>query len=259
LNTLDALRQQQENWFSRPGWYQKTVCNYGTLGIDDWMDCLYFLVHVVDEARTCREQMVYFVIDNQAMPFEIMLEDGSVAGFNLPEGSFRVDDIRSPDAVVQCSLENFESVEVWGEALLTNERAWFEDFMNDLNTGGGRPEEGSSAIAGSVSAWQELSGDQSIFVLFYEITAYREPRPLFLDPSMGQSMVIERSTRIKTFDLVTGLRLSEQEVLFLQNGQVAGGDDSGGSIQYAFFEHLPAELAQVYADTAARVLAELGK
>jgi hypothetical protein len=76
---------------------------------------------------------------------------------------------------------------------------------------------------------------------------------------MGQSMVIERSTRIKTFDLVTGLRLSEQEVLFLQNGQVAGGDDSGGSIQYAFFEHLPAELAQVYADTAARVLAELGK
>lgn len=257
-NLLDALRLRQEAWFSRPGWYLKTVCNYLTPGVEHWMDCLHFLVHVVDDTRTCREQLVYFVIEGQIKPFEIMLEDGSRAAFTLPEVAFRVSP-QSPDPTIQCSLENLESVEVWGEFLLGNEHLRFESFLEELRTGGGSLEEGSGATAGSVSVWQEQVDGKNVLVLAYEITSFRAPQPVYMDPTTGQCLLIERSTRLKQFDLLTGLQISEQEILYLQNGQTLGSDAASGSVQYVYYATLPANLAQVYTDTAARVLAELGR
>lgn len=131
--------------------------------------------------------------------------------------------------------------------------------MAELQTGGGSLEQGSGATEGSVQAWQELVDGQVAFLLAYEIAAYREPKPVILDPASGQSLVVERSTRLKRFDLTTGLQLSEQEILYLQNGQILGGGDPTGSIQYIYHETLPAALAQVFSDTATRVREELGK
>ena len=258
LHYLDVLRLRQEAWFSRPGWYLKTVCNYMTPGVEHWMDCLHFLAHVVDDARTCREQLVYFVIDGQVKPFEIMLEDSSRAAFTLPEVAFRVSP-QPPDPAVRCSLENLESVEVWGEFLLGNEHARLESFLEELRTGGGSLEEGSGATSGSVSAWQAQAGEQNVLVLAYEITSFRAPQPVYMDPTTGQSLLIMRSIRRKQFDLLTGLQISEQEILYLQNGQTLGSDAASGSVQYVYYESLPADLAQVNADTTARVLAELGR
>jgi len=59
--------------------------------------------------------------------------------------------------------------------------------------------------------------------------------------------------------LSTGLRLHTAETLNLQNGQVAGDLAWDGSPNYAYFDTLPADLAQVFAETAARVTAELDK
>jgi hypothetical protein len=258
-NLLDILLLRQEAWFSRPGWYLKTVCNYSAPGRDEWMACLHFLAHVVDEAHTCREQLVYFVIDGQVKPFEIMLEDGSRAGFTLPEVTFRAESPEPPDPAIQCSLENLESVNVWGEFLLGNERVRLESFLEELRTGGGSLEEGSGATSGSVSAWQAQAGGQNVLALVYEIKSFRAPQPVYIDPITGQSLLIMRSTRLKQFDLLTGLQISEQEILYLQNGQTLGGDAASGSVQYVYYEAMPADLAQVYADTAARVLAELGR
>jgi hypothetical protein len=259
LAVLDALRLRQEAWFSHPGWYQKKVCNYLDPGRENWMDCLYFLVHVVDEVRTCREQMVYFIIDDQVKPFEVMLEDGSTGSFILPDGSFRAGGVHPSDAARQCSLESLESVEVWGESLLVNERFALETFLGEISTGGGSLEQGSGAIEGGLRAWQEETGGQSIFKLAYDTTAFREPRPVYADPATGQNQVIERSTQLKTFDLNTGLPLAEQETLYLHNGQVLGADQAGGSLAYAYYEILPADLAQVYAQVAARISSELKK
>jgi hypothetical protein len=150
-------------------------------------------------------------------------------------------------------------VEVWGEFLLGNERAGLEAFMEELQTGGGSLEEGSGATAGSVEAWQAQVGSQEVLVLAYEIEAFRTPQPVYIDPTTGQSLLIEHSTRLKQFDLLTGLQISEQETLHLQNGQTLGEAGTGGSIQYAYYETLPTDLAQVYADTAARVIVELGQ
>lgn len=258
LGILDALRQRQETWFSRPGWYQKTVCNDSIAGSNDWMACLHFLAHVLDDTLTCREQMVYFIVDGQPMPFQIMLENGATAGFNVPAGTFGFDGVRQADPTVQCSLESLESVNVWGESLLTNERARFEAFENDLNNGGGSQDEGSGATAGRIIAWKEQIGEQDFFVLAYEIHTFRDPQPVFVDPVTGQNLLVEHSTRLKWFDLNTGLPLSEQEILYLQNGQI-GGDEWIGNIQYTYYDVLPAELSQVYTDAANRVLAELGR
>lgn len=258
LGILDALRQRQETWFSRPGWYQKTVCNDSIAGSNDWMACLHFLVHVLDETRSCREQMVYFIVDGQPMPFQIMLENGATAGFNVPAGTFGFDGVRPTDPTIQCSLESLESVKVWGESLLTDERAWFDAFENDLNTGGGSQDEGSGATAGRIIAWKEQMGEQDFFVLAYEIHAFRDPQPVLVDPDTGQNLLVEHSTRLKWFDLNTGLPLSEQEILYLQNGQM-GDDEWIGNIQYTYYDVLPAELSQVYTDAANRVLAELGR
>lgn len=258
LGILDALRQRQETWFSRPGWYQKTVCNNSIAGSNEWMACLYFLVHVLDESLTCREQMVYFIVDGQPMPFQIMLENGATASFNVPAGTFGVDGVQPPDLTVQCSLESLESVKVWGESLLTDERAWFNAFENDLNTGGGSQDEGSGATAGRIIAWKEQMGEKDFFVLAYEIHTFRYPQPVFVDLATGQNLLIERSTRLKWFDLHTGLPLSEQEILYLHNGQM-GDDEWIGNLQYTYYDVLPAELSQIYTDAANRVLAELGR
>ena len=192
------------------------------------------------------------------MPFQIMLENGATAGINVPAGTFSVDGVQPPDTTVQCSLESLESDGVWGESLLTDERAWFEAFEADLNTGGGSQDEGSGATAGRISAWQEQVGGQDFFVLAYEIHTFRDPQPVFVDPVTGQNLLVEHSTRLKWFDLNTGLPLSEQEILYLQNGQM-GDDEWIGNIQYTYYDVLPAELSQVYTDAANRVLAELGR
>jgi hypothetical protein len=88
---LADLRQRQEAWYARPGWYQKSVCTPGEPGPEDWMDCMILLTHVLDAAHTCGEQMVYFEINGRAAPFQVMLADGWRAGFDLPEGVLRSD------------------------------------------------------------------------------------------------------------------------------------------------------------------------
>ena len=252
---LAALRLKQEAGLARAGWRLKTSCNGG----GGWMDCMYFLTHVTGPGLACAEQFVYYMDGEKILPAQIMLADGSRGAFDAADGTLRADSLFPPDPGVQCSLESLESVDVYGQALLPDESAYLDAFLDELSSAGDSPEEGSGAIQGGVRAWVETLDGKQALVLAYAIDAYRDPKPVAGDPATGLSEVVERSLRLKFFDLASGFQIQEQDQLYLQNGQVLGDDEWIGRLEMAYYESLPEALAQAFAAAAAQVEQALGR
>jgi hypothetical protein len=232
FSTLKSLRQLELRGVAEPGWY----LHYHLPESDGNFS---FLVHVIDDKHTCREQMVFTKEGDLISPYLFMNEAGALGSVDY-EGKVRP---LNTD-FLNCDLENPRSMGMLGpyDYILSGKLAYYQNEIELMKKGQTTP--------GEFSAWFENHGGKAVFIVRFH----------FMGTGIWQNakddyQTIQDQSSYDEFDLDNGRLLRTWQIIILNNGEVIHMETKH---YLTYYPELPADLEAAF-DQVVSGLAALEK